>query len=240
MTRKEQLYERYEDALFALLMDEVARSEGEKAAEESARLNADPSAAVPEEVDRRSLRTIRRRFARQKARSAGRITARAFGRVAMVAGVAVMLFTAAFAASDTVRVNTLNLLIETFDYGTVFSFQESKTAQAPQFELGWVPDGFALTERTESEFYTRESYAKSETEYFEIVCGYGNGSAVNIDTEGAGTESVEINGLTATFVQEEDDMQIIMVLPGNTTYVHIWGIGMVQDDVIKLAEGIIL
>ena len=35
MTRREQLQEQYEDALFALLMDELARSEGEKLLEET-------------------------------------------------------------------------------------------------------------------------------------------------------------------------------------------------------------
>lgn len=35
MTRREELQEAYEDAMFALLMDYVAESEGEKALEEN-------------------------------------------------------------------------------------------------------------------------------------------------------------------------------------------------------------
>ena len=38
MTKREQLREEYEDALFALMMDEFAVAEGEKALEENERL----------------------------------------------------------------------------------------------------------------------------------------------------------------------------------------------------------
>ena len=41
MTKREQLREEYEDALFALMMDEFAVAEGEKALEENERLKKD-------------------------------------------------------------------------------------------------------------------------------------------------------------------------------------------------------
>lgn len=47
MTKREQLIEQYEDALFALLMDSVAEEEGKKAIELNERLKADPEAEVP-------------------------------------------------------------------------------------------------------------------------------------------------------------------------------------------------
>ena len=50
MTKREQLIEQYEDALFALLMDSVAEEEGKQALELNERLKADPAAEVPESV----------------------------------------------------------------------------------------------------------------------------------------------------------------------------------------------
>ena len=47
MTKREQLREEYEDALFALMMDEFAVAEGEKALEENVRLKIDPVFVVP-------------------------------------------------------------------------------------------------------------------------------------------------------------------------------------------------
>mgnify|MGYP006873118144 CR=1 FL=1 len=55
MTNREKLRENYEDSVLALLMDEFAESEGKRYIEENERLRQDPSAAVPEDVERRAL-----------------------------------------------------------------------------------------------------------------------------------------------------------------------------------------
>ena len=60
MTQKEQLWENYEDAVFAILMDAVAEQEGEKGLQLMEELEHDPSAQVPEEVQRRAEKTIRK------------------------------------------------------------------------------------------------------------------------------------------------------------------------------------
>ena len=57
MSRTEQLYESYEDALFALLMDKVAKAEGARLLEENERLQNDPNAAVPEHIDKACMDT---------------------------------------------------------------------------------------------------------------------------------------------------------------------------------------
>ena len=50
MTRREMLMEQYEDALFALIMDEVAEVEGQKAIEENQRLKESGELVIPKEV----------------------------------------------------------------------------------------------------------------------------------------------------------------------------------------------
>ena len=66
MTRREKLEEQYEDAYFALLMDAVAEKEGARLEELNDQLNRDPTAAVPEEIDRRCRKVINRHFAEQR------------------------------------------------------------------------------------------------------------------------------------------------------------------------------
>ena len=85
MTRREELQEAYEDAMFALLMDYVAESEGKKALEENRALQEDPDAEVPQEVRRACLKEIRRAFRKKSARSVGRITMKVINKVAIVA-----------------------------------------------------------------------------------------------------------------------------------------------------------
>ena len=76
MTKREELVETYEDALFALLMDEVAQIEGEEAIQLNNELLADSKYAVPETVQRRCKRTIQREFARENRKKLGKSTAK--------------------------------------------------------------------------------------------------------------------------------------------------------------------
>lgn len=55
-----------EEAIFAGLMAQLAQERGEQYIQENERLKADPSAAVPEDVDRRMLKTINRAFDKQQ------------------------------------------------------------------------------------------------------------------------------------------------------------------------------
>lgn len=66
MKTREQLQEEYEDALFALLMYDVAELEGRCTEEENERLLNDPNARVPEALDRKCLQLINRHFMKKK------------------------------------------------------------------------------------------------------------------------------------------------------------------------------
>lgn len=88
MNRRDELRERYEDALFAFLMEDVIETEGKKMLEENERLKQDPLAAVPEAVDYRCIQTIKRGFAKERRHTVGRITYRVLNRVAMIAVIA--------------------------------------------------------------------------------------------------------------------------------------------------------
>ena len=58
MTRHERLLENYEDAYFALLMEDVAQMENARLDRFNTELQNDPHAAVPEELTKRCLKTI--------------------------------------------------------------------------------------------------------------------------------------------------------------------------------------
>ena len=60
MTRHEELQDNYEDALFALLMDEFAEREGERLLEENERLKSDPDIVISDELDRQCIKKINR------------------------------------------------------------------------------------------------------------------------------------------------------------------------------------
>lgn len=120
MTRREKLQEQYEDASFALLMDDLAVEEGKKAYEENERLKADSSFEVPSESRKRCVETIARCCRKKQFQGISNRCYHAFSKVAVIAMLTIMLATAAFAASPTLRASAMNLLVETFEDHTGF------------------------------------------------------------------------------------------------------------------------
>ena len=111
MKTHERLFEDYEDACFALLMEKIAKQEGERLEQLNQELIENPNFEVPKTTDQKCLRTIERCFAHQQRRTALRSATRILHFAAIVVAVSVLLFTTAFAVSEDFRVATRNLLI---------------------------------------------------------------------------------------------------------------------------------
>ena len=122
MTQKEQLWEKYEDAVFAILMDAVAEQEGKRGLQLMEELEHDPSAQVPAEVQRKAEKTIRKAFAAKNRESMKHFTFKVAQRIAVAVLVVVITTACAFAAFPEVRANVLNTIIRTFKDHTEFEF----------------------------------------------------------------------------------------------------------------------
>ena len=86
------LREQYEDALFALLMEDYMEDEGKKALEENERLKCDDSFIVPEKTRKRCLKTISKFYIRQNIRRSGKVFYKAFTKIAVIVTISGMLF----------------------------------------------------------------------------------------------------------------------------------------------------
>ena len=148
MTNREKLRENYEDSVLALLMDEFAESEGKRYIEENERLRQDPSAAVPEDVERRALQLINREFAKQNRAHTGKKLLRFLARIAIAAVFAALLFGAAFALSESVRAGTLNFLMQMDERIATWQFTKDEGAVsdgqngALEIVVDWVSEGY--------------------------------------------------------------------------------------------------
>lgn len=131
MNEDERLYEQYEDAFFALLMNRVAEANGKELMQKNEELLADPNAAVPETLSKRCLRTIEKAYRKSQWKAAAKKVTQVLNRVALWILVPLFLFGTAFAASETVRIKTLNFLITNFEFGTEFRIENSAST-APQ------------------------------------------------------------------------------------------------------------
>lgn len=149
MTRHEKLLENYEDALFALMMDQVAEEEGKQLLKENELLSENPDAAIPVDVDKQCRKAIQRAFAKDQRRSVAQISYRVLNKVALVALIAGLLFTTVYAAFPDVRIKTLNLLIEASDVATSLTLGAGgdSTALTREFfgyDLSAIPEGFSV------------------------------------------------------------------------------------------------
>ena len=151
MTNREKLQENYEDSVLALLMDEFAESEGQRYIEENDRLRQDPSAAVPEEVEKRALQVIDKVFSRKdRAHASGKIL-HFVGRLAIAVVIAALLFGAAFALSETVRTGTLNFLMQMDERIATWQFTRDEGAEfsepsgALEIVIDWLPEGYTTS-----------------------------------------------------------------------------------------------
>lgn len=242
MTRREKLQDAYEDALFALLMEDMIEEEGKRLLEENERLKRDPSAAVPDELRERCMKTIHRAYGQRRRREAGkragRVAYRAFSRVAVVMVICMVLFTAAFAASPDLRVKTLNLLIEISDVKTVLStndgngslpgYDTSAAAQAVYDQFGYripeMPEGFELTDSliintTATLDYENIKNASIKFQFVKITGGkYGT------DTEDAQRiENITVNGFDGLLVTKDNWIRITWADTNYDVFISIIG-----------------
>jgi len=252
MTRHEQLRERYEDAVFALMMDEIATARGKEAEEENVRLQNDPAAAVPEDVDKRCLKTIRRHQAKDKARSAGRFTVKTFKRVVMAAGIAAILFTTAFATSETVRVNTMNLVVRVFETHTDYNFNGTGLAEwmewtPPQLAVGWLPDDMKLREQyisiQETDYRYYGNVHNDGIRTLRVKCERADGQGTNFDTEDAQIETITVQGESAMLVTKQLpegkwDIQLIWTTDDNGLLLNVCGENVSREEILRAANAL--
>ena len=99
MKNREQLWEDYEEARFALLMDTLAEAEGEEALRLSEALNRDPEGVLPPEVDRRCEAVIRGAFVQRRLHATGRTAVRWLTKVLVAATLVAFMFAAAWACT---------------------------------------------------------------------------------------------------------------------------------------------
>lgn len=252
MTEYERLLEEFDDAYFALLMEGVARKEGERLEALNGLLRDNPEAAVPESVDKRCLETIDRHFARERRRAGLRKTGKVLRLAAVIMGISALLFTSAFALFEDFRVATLNLMLTVTERYTQFDIKSSdedsrkvssgsSPASAQYFEnaeIGWIPEGFECIECISD---TRVRFGNEQGDYFTVYITPGSAS-VNVDTENPESlEQITINGNEGLCVVKYGEVSITLADLENYLYIGVYtSSGISVETAKKIAENILI
>lgn len=232
MKDQEQLREQYEDALFAMMMGALASREGEKALEENKRLQDDPDAAVPGQIDRKCMQTIRSHFRKNHMRKAGRTARKALGIAAMVFGIFSALFVGAFAMSEDVRLGTMNLVVKTFSGNTDFYFAPFTNDKIPQIKAGWVPEGFILNSEGSNEMSSWFVYGNDKGQYIRGRYTIGDGQILSLDTEEVNVKHVQIGISEATLINKDGKVQIVWANIEDNGFITIFSDGLSEEELI--------
>ena len=261
MTHREELMEKYEDALFELLMDEVAEMEGEKAIQLNEKLNSDPQYAVPGSVRKRCEKAIRSSLAKQGHRRAGKSAFKVFQRVSAAAMTAMLLFTTAFAVSEPVRRWSLNALLTINEEFGEIRFTEDRTAQTPppadsdleyHYNIGleYVPEGYEVADgRVFSTGNSSVTYTdQSEHEIQVSVRQFSSSGVYHFDTEDADVQSVQIQGNDALLItkpvegtgeiESYTERSVIWTDSVQQLLINVRASSLTEEEILQVAEGL--
>ena len=240
--KKQKLLEQYDDAAFALLMDEYAEEEGARLmAEFEAAQAAGQVPEMPAELDEQCRRMIRR----DRAKKRGIRAARSFRKVAVKAAVAVLVFiglmTTVVMSVDALRVPVLNFIVEHYEKYSTLTFNTT-----PQF----ATNASTVTNQRSLKDLLADGYVELYCDYYdsELFCGYENedGSLVkysaiiaegtlNFDTEGAEYENITINSYEG-FLIRKDGIHILWLDSDNGLVHSLYATDYPENELIDIAN----
>lgn len=243
MKQKEELWENYEDAVFTILMETVAEQEGQKALQLMQELKHDPSAQVPEEVQRKAEKTIRKAFAAQKREPIKHFAFKAVQRIIVAVLVVVATTTCVFAAFPEVRANLYNLLIRVYEDHTEFSYTEQRYGDeyaSADFtiEPGWLPGGFTLSDEAQIDCLIYKTYQNRYYADISITKATMSGGPLLVDNENVRKTTIQIQGNQATLIEKEAWICLVIPMPKDNKIVYFESNGVSSEDIIRIAENL--
>ena len=248
INKREHLQDNFENAVFALLMDDFAVSEGEKALQENERLKRDPTAAVPEKTRKRCKKTIQMYYAAKNARTAGRTTVKTLRRVAVAGFVATFLFVSALAISPDFRNNTLNIVIEIFEDRTIIQAEPGDFSMPSSVEAGWLPEGYVFESFDPGQAFSEVLYKTDSGKEILINISSLNSSKA-IDSEGAEIDTFIINDIEAVSISKQgidgygdpyELNRVIWLDPVNECYIDIVSYQENIETLVQVARSLVV
>lgn len=232
--------ERYEDALFALLMGELGEEWAQAADDKQAWLQEEARGDATPGLDRRCLGMIRRHYGKTKARRVGKVLWRVVRSVAVAACLMLALFAVAYATSETVRVNTKNFLLTVFPTNTELRFPgEVREERSPSLSVGWVPPGYTLTEMDSRFKAVVFDYCDDKGNLLNVGCRSTNGMTAGFDTEDAVVEDVTIQGCKGMLIEKNGEYQLVWTAKNDTRLITVWSYALSREETFAVANSLV-
>lgn len=157
-------------------------------------------------------------------------------RVAAIAIAIVLALTTTAFSVKAIRDPLVRFITETFEKFTNIIFDNSEEEiEFTKCELGYVPEGFELVEKTETKFMYREKY-KSIDGTSIVYTQQMNASLIKtIDTEMILYRDICVNGLKGIIYENRKEM-LVMISSEQYSFTICGNIA--EEEIIKIAESI--
>lgn len=209
--KKQKLLEQYDDAAFALLMDEYAEEEGARLmAEFEAAQAAGRVPEMPRELDEQCRRMIRRNSAKKRSKQA----VRSFRKIAVKAAVAVLVFiglmTTVVMSVEALRIPVLNFIVEHFgSYIVISPDDHPQSSESPLCVIleELLPPEYYQMRYAETDNTLVTVYSNEEGDSVQLLV-MPESTEMNINVENANYSEIMLVGCNAILV-EGDRHQVI-------------------------------
>lgn len=243
----ETLKTKYEDSLFAILMDKFAAEEGQRLLEENERLQQDCDFKLPEGFEARCEKTIDRAIAAKKRRAAGQKTIKTLAKVAVFFVICGIAFAVLFNSVSAFRIVVWKFFEREDATNTSISISESgeqnynkQNIKIPSgnYLPTWLPDGYSLTSYSDTVKGTTAIFSDNKDNlifYFE----YGNGQVLGVNTYNADiVKNIEINRFDGLLVIKDNAISISWADVQRNRLVRIRTTDLDEETVISIAESV--
>ncbi len=216
MASRKDLLEQYEDAQFALLMDEIMELEGAELEKCKQQLLHDPAMAVPPEVRRRSLETINREFDKRDRAKKRRGIRTAF-RTLLIAAVVTALLLGTVSADFRTAARNFVIQITELAAEIMFLFDDDTAQHQGEYIMGYfipaLPKEFELVDsgqHSDGKYMWRQYQSDDGFVMVNVVDGESVGNSYSTNAENVETHIERINQFDIFFVEGENYIQVVL------------------------------
>lgn len=227
---EKQLQENYENAMFALLMDEYAKEEGEQLLTLQQELEQNPDFQLPEGMEERGLKLIRKAYRKNNRKYALKIVQKAMTRVAVIVLVLNITFGCFFVRVEAFRNEILNMVLTYCETHTTVQFtgDAENTAVAAEDNVYTVEDFMAVL----PEGYVLESRDRNDMMEMAEISGPDGvritwtvapiTSVSNMDTENADDAvEIEVYGNKGIVVEKNGITSVLLGVDSAQKIYHV-------------------
>lgn len=220
---REELVEQYEDAAFALLMSEYAEQEGDRLLREFDEAKAKGEVPeIPAALDAKCRKMIRQAYEKQRRKEQVNRVLRTIGRTAAMLFAALGICGTLVFSVEALRTPFVNFLMDQQEHFFAIDFDQEATKdpdKAPNSVRGnecsdgspldaFVPEGYELSRYTVKEDGSVTIIYKNEIGKSIFFSSSVTKGKLNLDTENADSESMEIAGHSGIFVNKDGVLTI--------------------------------